>query len=531
VVLTVVPAWAGQKPVSHGTTVDPEVAEALGSDGVRLLQNPLEVETYRVAPPSDATDATNPSTIDGLNVIAQGTTLQVKRGAGMGSLFLSSRLYDRAPSGTGSQKSCGFFPSVVLRFRASTRSDDDSVDVLVGFQCNEVGLLRTKGHGRQKAGAGAEAPWSLAALLAADPGRDTLLALAIELFPDDMSLHALSVADAHEALVRRRFDAELIPAVRRAVSSQHADEWSHQRDRDGPPLQVDAAPFEVARSAFRALGVAMPRAFLDVSDREDVLIRAVAGLRDADVHDAMNRLRGDRVALMGVACLFFRHGLAERLPTSVRAEWSGVLADVMIGEGITREIGPDVYLDFVRYGPAPRLTDTLRRAARGEIPERMDGPVVSVPDSAAPGTSEAAYLSLAWLLDQSVADELKRVEQKDEPESLALETARALLGEWSRLRGAAFDSKSRLVARAALEVVRRSGGAVGLDSLVSSTPKGVDELPAWQVFAELLGSACQVTPGSAPEHQHEAMESCWKAHGEEFKKSHPPPTESAAVGP
>jgi hypothetical protein len=504
-------AGAGPAPV------DPRVSAAFGEQGVRTLQSPVEVETFRIEPLVEETKHPDPNVFDGHRILNRGPVLRGTEAAEVSALLLSDQLYQfRFRTG------CGFSPGLALRFRPSVPGDKAGVDVLICLGCNEISIV--KGEADALLGGGA--------LLESGPGRGALLALAHRLFPDEVLWVQAAAQDARSAAVRARTEVELLPALRFAIQQAHLPEDLTELDTTAllrrRPLHVDARPEDVVRSVLRVFGVeAEDRTAPWGSPKQALLLDALTAVEPPRLLRALSGLRGDRLALLGAGVLLFRADLADRLPATGWDDVPALLARTLIEEGLGAEAVPGLR----RWADAPATRDLLRSVGRAEIAERLDEKAWRMPGQfdLDPVTSvrPLALVLLALLDDEQARGEVEAYAPATDNDRRCLDLAWALLGRPDRLSARMFQA-SQLEALGAVEAIRRQRGMFGMRMLVEDGLHARDRTvqnTAAAVFAELVRDEWRAPELTADWEQRrgaiEAMELWWKQHGEEYSRRHP----------
>ena len=167
------------KSSADDPSVSPRLRPILGSATIRILQDPVVVETFQLATPYNVGTESRDEIIDRYRVRNRGTTKKGDGARKIGMTILSDQIYDDPGICNADMRS--FSAGVALRFRGpGTPRTAGTVEVLLGFQCDEVVFIsRIPGQLPTKVN------------VATHTGRKALFSLGVELFPTDKDLLAL----------------------------------------------------------------------------------------------------------------------------------------------------------------------------------------------------------------------------------------------------------------------------------------------------------------------------------------------------
>ena len=298
----------------------------------------------------------------------------------------------------------------------------------------------------------------------------------------DVTVMLQGVATKEEQRVqasRERFVANFTPAARAVFAGADSvvGNGHHLRQITTPLGSLYDDKAALADSGFHALGDSAQR-WLEDDWAVGAVQTALRELDPAVVRAAMDRLKNQDTALLGVARFFFRTDFESQLPPAERDAWAVRLADLVLRAG--RDSDKHVMLEYLATIPGDSTANFLRAIARGE-----KAYVYAVPsdeltlDIEEPGLRYTAALLLAKRGDPSARELLQSLAGQHPfgPDEAALEVAAALLDGTAPLKPAHFKYHSRTLGMGALSALEwRPGSAISLDVLGAACANFQDDV-------------------------------------------------------
>jgi hypothetical protein len=499
VALGIAPSPARAHHVAGGSEVDPEVRQWLGARTVKVLVAADRAEIVRVDPAQIArpAGAKSPPNVGGYPMVGQPRALSSALLEDFRDVLLDRTTHDIPPPNVYSGKLCGpIKPGVALRFWAKADTARRApLEILLCFFCDDLLVVGQSGYAQSMT-----------------PGALALLRLSAAALPDVAELEEMLARGSQESARERLFDS-LFPAdiqlAMRGDSMGGEKEW--QTDASAVQLRARFPPPELVRLIARALALKDGNSFL-LDRRTQVVVGAVRGLTDAQLLAGLQAIRGDQLALAGASELF-RHGLGDRLPPEVRAEWLPLLTEAaLVQEGNAPRCS--LALSLGSYG-AKGVTLLLKLRRAEIVFPRTTAAAWTHRDD--PSPSACALLALVRADPTKAADELRNWHPGEPLDIAVARIVGAALGEGDVADAGLFKTESTMVALATLEVYRTHPTVAGVDVLVGEAighRYGLVRERAAKVFTALTGFDLGATPEDDRPSQAQTW---WKAHRDTWR--------------
>ncbi|HEV2947384.1 MAG TPA: hypothetical protein VGX70_08405, partial [Gemmataceae bacterium] len=288
-------------------------------------------------------------------------------------------------------------------------------------------------------------------------------------------------------------------------SASSALDFAQSDERSGQKLAESIADSEqVALAVCRAFGTLAGQAssWSSTSDKERRALAAIQSIKGDSFLSALEKLKGDRQALLGAARMFFWEQFNEKLPMEKRAEWSVRLAKVTLTDGW--DGNKPITLWRLGLDDDSQVMTLLRDVFRGKVGKEMDSPKAGNQE---PGLRASAAVILAQKDDQSIKEDVKQLRKavKLPQDIAACDVALAIFGDPSCIKKEYFRFESYTIGLGELRAIENFKGTHGMEALVKGAihhPWGRVREEAENTFARIVGKKLDA----------EEIEAWWEEH-------------------